>query len=219
MAAYDCITGTEALRALFRTPSQRALDKEIDHIDDVAADVIAHSPLFILATSDGDRVDISPRGGEPGFVHVLDRTTIAFGDLSGNNRIDSYRNLVAQPRVALLFVIPGLEDSMRVNGRATITTDEGIRRAVRTADRVPNLAIVITVDTCFMHCGKALRRSAVWEPATWPSAADRPSGAEMLKAHSQDPAPVDEIASALETAYQRTLWQPGGTGDEVPSST
>jgi PPOX class probable FMN-dependent enzyme len=210
MAAYDCITGTDALRALFRAPSQRALDKEIDHIDEVAADVIAHSPLFILATSDGDRVDISPRGGEPGFVHVLDRNTIAFGDLSGNNRIDSYRNLIAQPRVAMLFLIPGLEDSMRVNGRAAITTDEGIRRSVRSGDRLPNLAVVITVDTCFMHCGKALRRSAVWDPATWPAADERPTGADMLKAHSADPAPVDEIAAALEDAYRRTLWQPGG---------
>ena len=208
----DCITGSDALRSLFRAPSQRALDKEIDHIDDVAADVIAASPLFILATSDGDRVDISPRGGEPGFVKVLDHSHLAFGDLSGNNRIDSYRNLVNHDRVAMLFLIPGLEDSMRVNGRASITVDEGIRRQCRSGDRVPHLAVVIDVDTCFMHCGKALRRSAVWHPTTWPAEDARPSGADMLKAHTGDAASTNDIAAGLEEAYQRTLWEPGGAG-------
>jgi PPOX class probable FMN-dependent enzyme len=208
----DCITGSDALRSLFRAPSQRALDKEIDHIDDVAADVIGAAPLFILATSDGDRVDISPRGGEPGFVKVLDRTHLAFGDLSGNNRIDSYRNLIGHDRVAMLFLIPGLEDSMRVNGRASITVDEGIRRQCRSGDRVPNLAVIIEVDTCFMHCGKALRRSAVWEPSTWPAADERPTGADMLKAHTGDAASTNDIAAVLEEAYQRTLWEPGGAG-------
>ena len=208
----DCITGSDALRSLFRAPSQRALDKEIDHIDDVAADVIAASPLFILATSDGDRVDISPRGGEPGFVKVLDQSHLAFGDLSGNNRIDSYRNLVNHDRVAMLFLIPGLEDSMRVNGRASITVDEGIRRQCRSGDRVPHLAVVIDVDTCFMHCGKALRRSAVWHPTTWPAEDARPSGADMLKAHTGDAASTNDIAAGLEEAYQRTLWEPGGAG-------
>lgn len=206
----QCITGTEALRALFRTPSQRALDKEIDHIDEVAAEVIAASPLFVLATSDGDRVDVSPRGGEPGFVRVIDRDHIAFGDLSGNNRIDSYRNLVTHPRVAMLFLIPGLEDTMRVNGRARVTTDESIRRRCGNGDVMPHIAVVVDVDTCFMHCGKALRRSAIWDPAAWPNASQRPSGADLLKAHSGDPAPVEEIAAALDASYDATLWKPGG---------
>ncbi len=207
----QCITGTEALRALFRAPSQRALDKEIDHIDEVAAQVIATSPLCVLATSDSDKVDVSPRGGEPGFVKVLDAGRIAFGDLSGNNRIDSYRNLIDHPRVALLFLIPGLEDSMRVNGRATVTVDLAIREQCRSGESIPHLAIVIDVDTCFMHCGKALRRSAIWDTDSWPRNDERPSGADMLKAHSGDPSPVDEIERALDESYTRTLWQPGGT--------
>ena len=208
----QCITGTDALRALFRAPSQRALDKEIDHIDEVAARVIGTAPLFVFATSDGGRVDISPRGGEPGFVKVLDPQHLAFGDLSGNNRIDSYRNLITNSSVAMLFLIPGLEDTMRVNGRATITQDEQVRSRCASGTTVPNLAIVIEVTTCFMHCGKALRRSAVWDPATWPSPDERPSGADMLKAHSADPAPVNEIARALDESYERTLWQSGGAG-------
>jgi hypothetical protein len=205
-----CVTGTDALRSLFRAPSQRALDKEIDHIDAVAAEFIARSPLFVLGTSDGERVDVSPRGGSPGFVTVVDPHRIAFGDLAGNNRIDSYRNLVTHPAVAMLFMIPGLEDTMRVNGRATVTVDEGVRRACPIDGRVPNLAVVVEVETCFMHCGKALRRSRVWEPGTWPAPGDRPSGADLLKAHAGGDMSVAEIAEGLEAAYRATLWEPGG---------
>ena len=96
MDLHSCIDDSDALRSLFRSPSQRALDKEIDHIDDAAARMIGASPLFIFATSDGERVDISPRGGNPGFVKVVDERHVAFGDLAGNNRIDSYRNLLQQ---------------------------------------------------------------------------------------------------------------------------
>lgn len=212
MDPSTCITGTDTLRALFRTPSQRALDKEIDHIDAVAAEFIARSPLFVLSTSDGDRVDVSPRGGNPGFVTVLDRGRLAFGDLAGNNRIDSYRNLVTHPKVAMLFVIPGLEDTMRVNGSATVTVDETVRGACPIDGRLPNLAVVVDVDTCFMHCGKALRRSQVWEPGTWPTEGERPTGADLLKAHAGGEMSVAEIADALEAGYRATLWEPGGAG-------
>ncbi|MEE3068411.1 MAG: pyridoxamine 5'-phosphate oxidase family protein, partial [Actinomycetota bacterium] len=102
----SCIDNSDALRSLFRSPSQRALNKEIDHIDDTAARMIGASTLFIFATSDGERVDISPRGGTPGFVKVVDERHIAFGDLAGNNRIDSYRNLLQQSTIAMLFMIP-----------------------------------------------------------------------------------------------------------------
>ena len=143
---------------------------------------------------------------------VLERGRIAFGDLAGNNRIDSYRNLVAHPRVAMLFVIPGLEDTMRVNGTATVTVDEGVRRACPIDGRLPNLAVVVDVDTCFMHCGKALRRSRVWESDTWPAEGERPSGADLLKAHAGGDMSIAEIADALEAGYRATLWEPGGAG-------
>ncbi len=214
MDPSTCITGTDALRALFRAPSQRALDKEIDHVDTVAAEFISRSPLFVFATSDGERVDVSPRGGNPGFVTVLDRGRLAFGDLAGNNRIDSYRNLVAHPKVAMLFMIPGLEDTMRINGTATVTIDETVRRACPIDDRLPNLAVVVDVETCFMHCGKALRRSRVWEPDTWPAEGERPTGADLLKAHAGGDMTLTEIAEGLEAGYRATLWQPGGAGAE-----
>ena len=212
MDLHSCIDDAAALRSLFRSPSQRALDKEIDHIDDAASRMIANSPLFILATSNGERVDISPRGGTAGFVKVIDKRRIAFGDLSGNNRIDSYRNLLDHASIAMLFMIPGLEETMRVNGTASITTDDNIRTLCTDGERVPNLAIVIEVTTCFMHCGKAMRRSHVWDSTTWPNESERPSGAELLAAHLGADDDVDVVASSLEEGYRATLWQPGGVG-------
>lgn len=212
MDLHSCIDDIDALQSLFRSPSQRALDKEIDHIDDAAARMIGASPLFILATSNGERVDVSPRGGTPGFVKVIDEHRVAFGDLAGNNRIDSYRNLLDHASVAMLFMIPGLEETIRVNGSASVTTDTDIRDLCADGDRVPNLAIVVSVKTCFMHCGKAMRRSHVWDAATWPNESDRPSGAELLAAHLGADDEVDVVASSLEEGYQATLWQPGGVG-------
>ena len=211
MDLHSCIDDSDALRSLFRSPSQRALDKEIDHIDDAAARMIGTSPLFIFATSDGERVDISPRGGNPGFVKVVNERHVAFGDLSGNNRIDSYRNLLQHSSIAMLFMIPGLEETMRVNGTASISTDTEIRNLCTDGDRVPNLAIIVNVNTCFMHCGKALRRSDMWNTSSWPSVDERPSGAELLAAHIDEAEHVDAIATSLEEGYQATLWQPGGS--------
>jgi len=211
MDLHSCIDDSDALRSLFRSPSQRALDKEIDHIDDAAARMIGTSPLFIFATSDGERVDISPRGGNPGFVKVVDERHVAFGDLAGNNRIDSYRNLLQHSSIAMLFMIPGLEETMRVNGTASISTDTEIRNLCTDGDRVPNLAIIVNVNTCFMHCGKALRRSDMWNTSSWPSVDERPSGAELLAAHIDEAEHVDAIATSLEEGYQATLWQPGGS--------
>ena len=211
MDLHSCIDDSDALRSLFRSPSQRALDKEIDHIDGAAARMIGTSPLFIFATSDGERVDISPRGGNPGFVKVVDERHVAFGDLAGNNRIDSYRNLLQHSSIAMLFMIPGLEETMRVNGTASISTDTEIRNLCTDGDRVPNLAIIVNVNTCFMHCGKALRRSDMWNTSSWPSVDERPSGAELLAAHIDEAEHVDAIATSLEEGYQATLWQPGGS--------
>jgi len=212
MDLHSCIDDADALRSLSRSPSQRALDKEIDHIDDAAARMIGASPLFILATSNGERVDVSPRGGTPGFVKVIDEHRIAFGDLAGNNRIDSYRNLLDHASVAMLFMIPGLEETMRVNGSASVTTDADIREMCADGDQVPNLAIVVSVTTCFMHCGKAMRRSNIWDSSTWPTDSERPSGAELLASHLGVSNEVDAVASSLEEGYRATLWQPGGAG-------
>jgi PPOX class probable FMN-dependent enzyme len=201
------------LRARYRPPSQLVADKSIDHIDDGAAGFIARSPLIVLATTSAGGTDASPRGGPPGFVRVLDRHRVAFADLSGNNRLDSYTNLLERPNVGLLFVVPGVDETLRVNGSAWLTDDPDLLERCAIDNRLPKLVVGISVAECFIHCAKALRRAAVWDPSTWPADHDRPSAAAIINDHLQlglDPAVIE---ADLEAGYTATLWQPGGTDD------
>lgn len=211
MTTFDGRLSTpDDLRAAYRAPSQFVLDKAIDHVDEAVREFIARSPIFVLATSDGDALDASPRGGAPGFVQVLDERTIAFGDLAGNNRIDSYRNVVAHPAVGLLFLVPGLDETLRVNGTASVVTSLAVRERCAVDGRVPKVAIAVDVTECFLHCGKAFRRGGVWDPSTWPAQAERPSPGAMLNAHLDlgvDPAAIE---ADLEAGYVATMWEPGG---------
>jgi PPOX class probable FMN-dependent enzyme len=201
------------LRTRYRSPSQLVVDKSIDHVDDAAAGFIARSPLFVLATTGADGTDASPRGGPPGFVRVLDRHRIAFADLSGNNRLDSYSNLVERPSVGLLVIVPGIDETLRVNGDAALTDDSDVAERCAIDGRVPKLAVVVTVAECFIHCAKAFRRGAVWDSTTWPAGDDRPSAAAIINDHLQlgvDPAVIE---ADLEAGYAATLWRPGGDDD------
>lgn len=209
-APAERVSQVDQLGELYRPPRQLVLDKAVDRIDASVAHFLARSPLFVLATTDGADVDASPRGGPPGFVQVLDERHVAFGDLAGNNRLDSYRNLVAHPAVGLLCVVPGLDETVRINGRATVVTDAATRERCAIDDRVPKVAIVVEVVECFLHCGKAFRRGGVWDPTTWPDPEDRPSPGAMLNDHLDlgvDPAAIE---ADLETGYRATLWEPGG---------
>ena len=203
------VTGVLALRGLYREPSQLVRSKSIDHVDAGASAWIAASPFFVLATTSDSGTDASPRGGPPGFVTVLDPTHVAFGDLAGNNRLDSYSNLVEHPHVGLLFLVPGSEETLRVNGAAHVTTDTSVCERCAIDGRVPRVAVVVEVTECFVHCGKAVRRAGLWEPTTWGSHDERPSAAALLNDHLQlglDPAVVE---ADLEAGYRATLWEPG----------
>jgi uncharacterized protein len=198
------------LGELYRPPSQVVLDKTVDRIDPTVAAFITRSPLFVLATTDGADVDASPRGGPPGFLQVVDERHVAFGDLAGNNRLDSYRNLVAHPSVGMLLLVPGLDETMRINGRATVVTDVATRERCAIDGRVPKVAVVIEVTECFLHCAKAFRRAGLWDPATWPDPEDRPSAGAILDDQLHlgvDPKAID---ASLEADYRATLWEPGG---------
>ena len=199
------------LRGRYRPLSTIVRRKEIDHIDDAARSFIERSPFVVMATGGSDGCDASPRGGPPGFVTVLDEHRLAIGDLAGNNRLDTMTNIVATSAVGLLFMVPGVEETLRVNGRATITTDEAILDAAAIDGRRPRVAIGVDVDGCYIHCGKALRRGGLWEPSSWLTAEDRPSPACILRDHIEldiDPA---DIERALEDDYRATLWEAGGT--------
>ena len=198
------------LRARYRAPHPNVVAKAIDHVDDGAAGFLARSPLLVLATAGAGGADASPRGGPPGFVRLLDRQRLAFGDLSGNNRLDSYTNLTDDPRVGMLFLIPGLDETLRVNGDAALTDDDDVLDRCAVDDRRPKVAVVVTVRECYLHCAKALRRAAVWDPSTWPAASERPSPGAIFNDHlglGVDPAVVE---ADLEAGYAATMWEPGG---------
>lgn len=206
------LSNVSELRSLYREPAKPSLAKQIDHLDQHCRTFIDHSPLVILASSDSaGRIDVSPRGGRPGFVRVLDDHRLAIPDLAGNNRLDSMANLVDSSGVGLLFCIPGLDETLRVNGTATITTDPRVMEACTDHDLRPRVAIGVDVEEAFIHCAKALRRSSMWEPEKWPDLSDMPTVACILADHYALPdMDVEAVEARLKESYRRTTWMVGG---------
>jgi uncharacterized protein len=202
----DVIAGAEELRGHVGEPVQRTLDKEIDHLDHHCADFIARSPIVMLATAGADgRCDCSPRGGPPGFVHVVDRLHLALPDYKGNRRQDSHVNVTENPHVGLLFLIPGLGETLRVNGSATIARDPELLGALETKGDPPQLALVVEVQEVYMHCAKAFIRSEVWDPSTWP--AELPPVAQIYRDHRDTPGlTADQVTRELQESYRTRLW-------------
>src|SRR5829696_6432936 len=170
------ISSADELREVVPPPTQVVADKAIDHIDDASRRFLEASPFFLLATSAADgSCDVSPRGDPPGSVLVLGRSTLAFGDRKGNRRLDSLRNILANPQVGMLFLVPGSGDTLRVNGTARIVADADYLPEMARGGVVPHLAIEVVVDELFLHCSKAFGRSALWDPAPWPAKGEVPS--------------------------------------------
>ncbi|MDG2114338.1 MAG: pyridoxamine 5'-phosphate oxidase family protein, partial [Actinomycetota bacterium] len=163
--AFDhTITDLDQLGELYRQPSDGAVNKEIDHLDESAAAFIAASPFCLVGTADSTGLtDVSPKGGDPGFAKVLDERRLVIPDLNGNNRLDSLRNIVANPRAGLLFLVPEEGATLRVKGRASITADPSILGLFEEY-RQPATAIGIEVESVFMHCAKCIRRAGLWRP-------------------------------------------------------
>jgi PPOX class probable FMN-dependent enzyme len=158
------VTTTDALEALYGHPHEVALTKEIDHISPEYRRLIEAAPFLVLATCGPEGLDCSPRGDPAGFVRVLDEHTLAIPDRRGNNRIDSLRNIVRDPHVALLFLIPGVGETMRVNGRAAISTDPDLLAGSIMNGKTPNCMILVTVERAYFQCTKAIIRSKLWQP-------------------------------------------------------
>ena len=172
-----------------RFDSRRLADRlgavSTDEVGDAYRAFIEARDMFFLATADADGVpQCSYKGGEPGFVRVLDPKRIALGDLIGNRRLDSYTNVIEDGRVGLLFLIPGLGETLRVNGTASLTTNPEVLDAVSFPGVKATAALGIDVEEVFLHCAKAFRRSKLWDPDTWPAKEDRPSPGAIFKAHA-----------------------------------
>jgi len=204
------ITDERSLRSLFPAQTPLAVQKCQRALDAHAEAFIRRSPFLCIGTQDREgKADVSPRGDPPGFVRIIDRQTLAIPDRPGNNRLDSLANIVANPSVGLLFVIPGFDDTLRVSGEARLVTDPRLLETMRVNDREPRLAIVVSVREVFMHCAKAFRRSRLWDPDHFQDRRDMPSLSKIIldqTTGAPDDAAMQEIDRDLEEEYKRTLY-------------
>lgn len=197
----------DQLRALLGTPSANAANKEIRLLDRHCRDFVARSPFFVLATAAPDgSCDASPKGGPPGFVQVLDEARLAWGDLPGNRRADSISNVLENPHAGLVFLIPEVEETLRVNGRVEVSTDPELLDRVALDGRRPLLALVLHVEQAYLHCAKAFKRSGLWSPATWRGRDGLAPAAEILRDHAADERTVEEVEEGLRESYATRLW-------------
>ncbi len=180
------VNSVDELRAIVGHPNKYVANKVGKRLSAVQQDWLAHSPLGFVATTDAQgRVDVSPKGDPPGFVHVIDDTTIAIPERPGNKRVDGYLNVLERPHVGTLFLIPGRGDTLRINGTARILADADYFDAMTVQDKRPILALEIDVEEVFFHCAKAFLRSDAWDPSSWnPTAV--PSVAKIAQAIKAD---------------------------------
>jgi PPOX class probable FMN-dependent enzyme len=174
------LTDAAALRELYGEPLEAAITKEIDHVHPHYRAMIEASPFMVMATSGPDGLDVSPRGDPPGFVTVADERTLLIPDRRGNNRADSLNNLIADPRIALLFLIPGVGETLRVNGRAEISIDPALLERFPAQGKLPRSVIVVHVERVYFQCPKALVRSDLWNPAKHVERRNLPSSGTIL---------------------------------------
>ncbi len=209
MNPFGRVVASEAeLREVIPPPPGESppLLKEIDHLDQHCRDFIARSPLLMLATADAEgNCDVSPRGGPAGFSQALNHRRLLVPDFPGNRRLDSQRNLLDNPRASLLFLIPGLGETLRVEGRACITRDEALLAGLAVYGRVPSLGLGVEVDAAFIHCAKALIRSGAWQPDTWSD--ELPSASRILRDHISMPeVTLEYVEEHLGKDYERKLY-------------
>jgi PPOX class probable FMN-dependent enzyme len=163
------------LEALYGEPVPSSLTKEVDHLTDLQAEYVRASPFVLVATSGPDGLDCSPRGDPAGFVRVVDERTLMMPDRRGNNRLDTLRNLVVDSRIGLLFLVPGTGVTLRVNGSAVLTTDLALRQTFAMGDKLPATVIVVTIESVYTQCPKALIRSQLWDPEHFRDAGELPT--------------------------------------------
>ena len=176
------VSSVEQLEAIYGQPSGAAVWKEVDHITKEYRAFIEAAPFFALATNGPEGIDCSPRGDAPGFVRVADEKTLMIPDRRGNNRIDSLRNIVRDPRVSLLFLIPGIGETFRIIGRAAISTDPALAESFVFAGKTPRTVIIVAVESVYFQCSKAIVRSKLWDPARLVDRKSLPSNGTIIAA-------------------------------------
>jgi uncharacterized protein len=198
------ITGTDELRELMGEPSELVCSKISDRLNEITRRFVGRSPFLCLATSAADGTcDVSPRGDQAGFVRILDERTLLLPDRPGNRLADSLRNMLENPHVALLFVIPGVTDTFRVNGRAEIVTDPELLAPCAVEGKVPKLALRIEIEQAFTHCSKAFLRAQLWDPARFADRSELPSPGELMRSVNPEVQPETYDAERAERYARR----------------
>lgn len=200
------IDTVEQLRTHYPAVSRRANLKQLDHIDQHAQHFISLSPFMLLASTGANgRTDVTPRGGPAGFVQVLDTKTLLIPDWPGNNRLDSLSNIIETAEAGLLFMIPGVDETLRINGAAVVTADAEWRGRFVERGKQPATVMVLTVRELFLHCAKALMRSALWHPEARQDRAVLPTMGEMLRDQIGDSVPAESQQEMIQR-YQAALY-------------
>lgn len=195
------------LDRLYAPPAESIQRAVLPRLADFHGAYLAQATFFCLATGRAEGLDASPRGGPPGFVKVLDPAHVAFADWPGNNRIETLRNLVEDERVALLFLFPGLDVFLRMNGRARVSDEAALLQRLKEGDKLPKTAVVVTIDEVLFHCGKALHRARLWAPEAWLDRASVPSiGAVKAALSGSSPADVARLDAHYREAIRTNLY-------------
>lgn len=205
--SFSEVLGSEAeLEAFLGSPNARVLAKVTDRLDDLCRDFIARSPFLVISSSDAvGRVDCSPKGDPPGFVQVLDEKTLAIPERPGNRRADTFRNILQNPKVGLIFIVPGKGETLRVSGTARIVRDLWLRETMTHNGKVPDLALVVTVEEVFAHCTKCMVRSALWQPTSWNPDGLLTIGSAMV-AHGKLDMTVAEMEAIADERVRTSLY-------------
>jgi PPOX class probable FMN-dependent enzyme len=203
----ETITNLDQLETLLGTPRATSIDKESVAISELEQAFIQASPFVLLATSAEDGTcDVSPRGDPPGSIAVIDNRTLLIAERPGNKRADSLRNIVTNPQVGLLFLVPGCDETLRVNGTAQLTTSAAITEQLAINGRAPQLAIVVRTSAVYMHCARAFRRSKLWDSSTWPENGTVPQMPAVLKEKLAMAESIEEISAEREGRYKTSLY-------------
>lgn len=200
------LTSVDSLEALYGPATERSLWKEIDFLNADYQAFVAASPFIVLATVGPDGTDCSPKGDAPGFVRLLDTRTLAIPDRPGNNRIDNLRNIVKDGRVSVLFIVPGVGETLRVNGRAVISTEPSLLASFAVGDRLPRTVIVVQVASAYFHCSKAMVRSKIWDSARHVERSALPSTGSMLANLARDGFDADAYDRELPERLKTSLY-------------
>ncbi|MBO6509675.1 MAG: pyridoxamine 5'-phosphate oxidase family protein [Roseibium sp.] len=201
------VTRIEDLEEVIGEPMPQIVAKELPALASICRDFIAHAPFCFLASSNpAGYLDISPKGDPAGFVKVLDETTLAIPDRPGNRRVDTFHNVLKDPRVGLLFLVPGRGETLRIRGEARIVQDADLLKMMAINDRPPKLALVVHVQSAFMHCPKCVFRSNIWQPENWPDTSGLADMNEAMVKHAQIAMSPEEWFESLKNKGELDLW-------------